>query len=301
MAAVLLATATVPCRATAFIVVDATTGKILAGQNAESKLAVASLTKVATAVVTLDWLALSRHEPTEMAVVTAAALQVGGANPVGLRPGDAMSVRDLLYCALMQSDNIAAATLASHVGGALLRSGGGGGSAEEAFVYQMNQLARKLNMRRTNFVNPHGLDNSSRYGRSTAGDMALLAQYAMKNSGFVFYVSQKERTVNFRRGGTVQSYRLRNTNELLGRDAIDGVKTGRTQRAGDCLILSAARSPESVQQGERVTITPRRLIVVLLRSADRFSEGYTLLRRGWQAYDTWVAQGRPLDERSVLR
>ncbi len=74
---------------------------------------------------------------------------------------------------------------------------------------------------------------------STAADMARLTRYAMYKAGFRFYVSQKERQISLNRGGKTQSYMLRNTNELLGTNGVDGVKTGRTARAGDCLILSA--------------------------------------------------------------
>ena len=84
---------------------------------------------------------------------------------------------------------------------------------------------------------------------STAADIARLTRYAMNNAGFRFYVSQKEREIEFGRGSGRLRYLLRNTNELLGRDEIDGVKTGRTARAGDCLVLSATRPSEVVQEG----------------------------------------------------
>ena len=69
---------------------------------------------------------------------------------------------------------------------------------------------------------------------------------------------------------------LRNTNELLDQEGIDGVKTGRTGRAGDCLILSAERRPEVQRQGENVYVTPRRIVIVMLGSRDRFVEGMAL-------------------------
>jgi D-alanyl-D-alanine carboxypeptidase (penicillin-binding protein 5/6) len=87
-------------------------------------------------------------------------------------------------------------------------------------------------------------------------------------------------------------FEIQNTNELLGRDGIDGVKTGRTRRAGDCVILSADRPPESRREGEKVFVTPRRIIVVLLRSTDRFGEGLAYMQQGWSLYDAWAAQGR---------
>jgi D-alanyl-D-alanine carboxypeptidase (penicillin-binding protein 5/6) len=287
-------------RASSFIVIDANTGFILAARDENRKVPVASLTKIATAAVVIDWLDLSKNDASQLVTVSPEAAATGGVNPVGLRPGDRLSIRDLLYCALLQSDNIAAAALAHHVGSVLLRTGAQGGSPINAFVFQMNQLAIKLRMRRTRFINPTGLDSGNQAGLSSAGDMARLTQYAIKNSAFRFYVSQKERRIQIFRPEGTSGYMLRNTNQLLGSMGIDGVKTGRTARAGDCLVLSAAREPESRKEGERFIITPRRLIVVLLNSRDRFAEGAALLRRGWSSYDAWAAQGRPVDPKLTL-
>ena len=108
---------------------------------------------------------------------------------------------------------------------------------------------KHLGMERTRFLNPSGLDGKEK-PFSTAADIARLTRYAMNNAGFRFYVSQKEREIEFGRGSGRLRYLLRNTNELLGRDNIDGVKTGRTQRAGDCLVLTAALPSEVAQQGD---------------------------------------------------
>jgi D-alanyl-D-alanine carboxypeptidase (penicillin-binding protein 5/6) len=163
----------------------------------------------------------------------------------------------------------------------------------------MNALGKHLGMERTRFLNPSGIDGKEK-PFSTAADIARLTRYAMNNAGFRFYVSQKEREIEFGRGAGRLRYLLRNTNELLGRDEIDGVKTGRTQRAGDCLVLTAARPSEVVQQGATTMVTPRRLIVVLLASPDRFAEGAATLARGWSLYDRWAAAGRPADPKELL-
>src|SRR5260370_2411790 len=137
----------------------------------------------------------------------------------------------------------------------------------------MNALATQLKMERTRFVNPHGIDDNVRpLPYSTAEDMARLTRYAMNKAGFRFYVSQKERQISFQRGARKLSYLLRNTNELLGKQGIDGVKTGRTARAGDCLVLSANRESEIVRQGAMTPGYPRNLIVVLLGTPSRFGE-----------------------------
>ena len=292
----LVATCVLPLRqasaqAGAWVVADSATGFILDSSNPAKKLQIGSLTKVATAMVVLDWVEAEHRDINEFASVPNSASGLNTAPGVGLTPGDRVTLRDLLYAALMQSDNEAAETLAVYVGSTL-----GRGSASEAFVAQMNALARRLGMTRTRFLNPHGLDGLERSDPySTAEDLAKLVAYAMDSSAFRFYVSQKERKITIETATSGQTvYLLRNTNELLGQNSIDGVKTGTTRKAGGCLAISAARPPESRQEGEKHIITPRRLNVIVLGSADRFGIASGLLQRGWQRYDAWAAAGRPL-------
>lgn len=286
------------------ITVDAKTGFVFDQLQPDKKRQVGSLTKIATAMVVLDWAAKEHGDLAQVAVIPAGAFTGSAMNNIGFQPGDTITLRDLLYAALVQSDNIAAYTLAEHVGRALQGLVPPSGEATRGtpvdyFVRQMNALAKHLGMERTRFLNPSGIDaNEKPY--STAADMARLTRYAMNKAGFRFYVSQKEREIEFGRGAGRLRYFLRNTNELLGRDAIDGVKTGRTERAGDCLVLSAERPAEVIQQGTATLVTPRRLIVVVLGSMDRFGEGAALLARGWSLYDRWAAVGRPLDPRETL-
>jgi D-alanyl-D-alanine carboxypeptidase (penicillin-binding protein 5/6) len=105
--------------AQSYIIVDNQTGLILASQNANEKLQVASLTKIATAMVVFDWAQLNKADLSQMAAVSARAVRAGGINPAGLQEGDSLSLRDLLYTSLMASDNVAATALAQHVGGRL--------------------------------------------------------------------------------------------------------------------------------------------------------------------------------------
>ncbi len=282
--------------AAAYAVADSTTGYLLDSANAQKKLQVGSLTKVATAMVVLDWAESSGQELSQMATISPAAAALNAGGGVGFAAGDQCSLRDLLYAALLQSDNTAAQTLADHVGQALRRP-----EMKTApgtiFVTQMNALARRQGMTTTLFLNPHGLDSlEKKLPYSTAGDLVRLASYAMNNSAFRFYVSQKERKITFTTAtGEPSSYLLRNTNELVGVDDIDGVKTGQTRRAGPCLMVSVARTPESRQEGEKHIITPRRINVVVLGSPNRFEVTRELMARGWQRYDTWAAAGRPLE------
>lgn len=290
--------------AQAFIVIDSKTGYVLNEREAKQKRQIGSLTKVATAMVALDWAEQRGGDLGQVATVPPEAFAGISENNVGFQPGDTVTLRDLLYAALVQSDNVAAYTLANHVGQQVrsIVPPAGDGSAVAIFVGQMNALAKTLGMERTLFSNPHGSDtNAKPMPYSTAKDLARLTRYAMNRAGFRFYVSQKERQISFTRAGRQMDYMLRNTNELLGVEGVEGVKTGRTARAGDCLILYAQRESEVIQHGPNsATIIPRHLIVVLLGSSDRFGEGRALLGQGWQLYDQWAAGGRVVDPKKLL-
>ena len=273
------------------IVVDFTERKILSSSNADKKRPVASLTKVATAAVVLDWLEKhSQNQATTMVVPNSVAV-LGGANPIGLAPGDVITVRDALFSAMLGSDNFAAQTLADYFGREMMREVGGQ-EPVSVFVGQMNALANSLNMTKTNFVNPHGLDHAGPVGLSTAKDMAKLAWYAIHKSAFNFICSQPERKISFQRGGQIMAFNVKSTNKLLGQYGIDGVKTGSTNRAGDCLIASARKTDKIVPlEGNRTQRIPYRLISVVLASPDRFGESARLLQSGWAQYDAWLAGG----------
>ncbi len=286
--------------AESYIIIDNQTGVILDSDKRTEKLQVASLTKVATSLVVLDWAELQKVDLATLAEVPTTATENGASSAIGLAPGDSLSLRDLIYCALLASDNIAANTLAHHVGSRIT-------NPEQLdsvsnFVAQMNALARTLSMKRTLFLNPSGMDSmtSGAIPYSTVEDLARLTRYAYDKSGFAFYVAQKSRQIHILRSGADMPFDITNTNELVGRNGIDGVKTGRTRKAGDCLILSADRPPESRREGETVLITPRRITVVLLRSEDRFKDGLLLINRGWSFYDAWAAEGRPSKKGETL-
>jgi len=301
IASLFLAAALCGPRATAsqWILVDDNTGHVLAASGQNEKRQIASLTKIATAMVVLDWAQATGASLANLVSVPPAVAGVGGMNPCGLQPGDRISLRDLLYSAMMSSDNHAAYTLAWNVGSKLPSAQGL--SPVDNFTAQMNALARKLGMKRTVFLNPHGLDNMENPPHSTAADLARLTRYAYSHAGFNFYVSQPTREISIEgMDGTTRGFLLRNTNELLGRDGIEGVKTGRTARAGDCIVLAADRPPETVEKdGQKIAI-PRRVIAVLLGSTDRFNEGLALIQRGWSLHEQWSAEGRPVSKRTAL-
>ena len=187
-----IASAALAPAAQSYIVVDNQTGMILASKKPNDKLQVASLTKIATAMVALDWAQLSKADLSQMAVISPRAVRAGGINPVGLQEGDSLSLRDLLYTALMASDNVAATALAEFVGARLPNAEGLAPASN--FVSHMNALAHTLGMKRTLFLNPSGSDNvEGTLPYSTASDMARLTRYAYSEADFPFFVSQKSR------------------------------------------------------------------------------------------------------------
>jgi D-alanyl-D-alanine carboxypeptidase len=284
--------------ANAWVIADSASGFVLDSLNASRQVQIGSLTKIATAMVVLDWAKAHGENLSQSATVPQTVNVLNSPNSIGLRAGDSITLRDALYAALLQSDNEAAETLAAHVGAKL----GGGKTEKDAVIYfvaQMNALARKLGMKNTRFLNPHGLDDlEKKLPYSTAGDVALLTNYAMSQTGFAFYTSQRERKISWRTAdGGAQSYALKNTNELLGTDGIDGVKTGTTRRAGACVVISAAKPPDSKQVGDEHVIIPRRLTLVVLGAPVRFAVAKSLLERGWYLLDEWARAGRPMTPR----
>lgn len=286
--------------AAAWVIADSTSGFVLDSQNANRQVQIGSITKIATAMVVLDWAKAHGEDLSQPATVPQTVNALNSPNSIGLHAGDSITLRDALYAALLQSDNEAAETLAAHVG----RKLGAGKTDKDAvvfFVAQMNALARKLGMKGTRFLNPHGLDDlEKKLPYSTAGDVALLTNYAMSQTGFAFYTSQRERKISWRTaGGESQSYALKNTNELVGSDGVDGVKTGTTRRAGACVVISAAKPPDSKKVGDEHIIVPRRLTVVVLGAPSRFAVARSLLARGWSLLDEWARAGRPMTARKT--
>lgn len=288
-----------------YVVLDAYDQHPVLAWGANQRRPVASLTKIATAVVALDILNRGGIDAGEMMTVPPQVTLLGGPGPAVLQPGDRLSVRDGLYAAMVGSDNYAAETVAFHLGQRLMASGIGS-NPMAAFVAQMNALCRKVGLNSTRFANAHGLDLDGRSGYSTAADMAKLTAHALVVPGFSFYCSQPTRRITIDRAGQRLGVSIRNTNELLGRGGIDGVKTGTTEAAGQCLIITAPRPSTVVKRPDGSTVvTQHRLIVVVLGATERFGQAWQLLNDGWAGYFQWRAQSAssltvpaPVDPRS---
>ena len=276
-----------------YIAVDAHDGHVALARAANQRRPVASLTKIATAVVVLDYLRNANLDAGELMTVPPQVQLLGNPGSAGLQPGDRISIRDGLYAAMISSDNYAAETLAAHIGGKMALAGVGA-NPMSAFLRQMNALGSKIGLRDTRFANAHGLEMEKQRGYSTAADMARLAIHALNVPGFSFYCSQPGRRITVKRMGQNIGVSLTTTNELLFKGGIDGVKTGTTALAGQCLIISAPKPATVLKQPDGTTVvTPHRLVVVTLGATDRFPQAWQLLSDGWTAYFGWRSAGSP--------
>jgi D-alanyl-D-alanine carboxypeptidase (penicillin-binding protein 5/6) len=206
-------------RARAAIVADGATGEILFEHNADRRVPIASITKIMTALVTLE-----QSRPAERVTVRGRAPSIGEST-IHLRVGEHMSVRDLLAAALVQSANDAAFALAAHVGDGKVQT----------FVQLMNERAAELGLDDTRFVRPDGLDVSGHY--STARDVLDLSREAMERPVF-------RRIVRMRGGRIAGNRSLYAWNDLLRTGSfpgIIGIKTGHTDAARWSQVAAAKR------------------------------------------------------------
>lgn len=201
------------------VVIDRLAQSILYGKNEKNKVKMASTTKIMTAIVVLE---NSSLDTTVEASKKAAGT---GGSRLGLKTGDKITIRDLMYGLMLCSGNDAAVCLAESVGGSI-----------EGFAELMNAKAQELGLHNTHFESPHGLDSDQHY--TTAYELALLSDYALKNPTFLNIVGTKNHTVTI--NGTPKT--LSNTNELLGNlDGVYGIKTGFTNGANRCLVTACKR------------------------------------------------------------
>lgn len=227
------------------------TGTLLYEHNAFRRMHPASITKIMTALLTLEQGCL---EDT-VTMSWEAASQPGSS--MYLKEGDVFTVEDLLYGLMLNSGNDAAWALAEYVGG----------TAQE-FFDMMNVRAKEIGAINTRYANPHGITDPNHY--TTAFDLALIAKTCLKHPYFRHLVATKEKDVIEAEEGIVTS--LANTNRLLWLYlGADGVKTGTTESAGQCLVASATRDGI-------------RLLAVVLDSGDRWRDAAELLSYGFENY-----------------
>lgn len=242
--------------ASSFILKDYHSGKILAENNADSKLAPASLTKILTVYVVFQEIKSGHLSLDDKVTISQNAWQTGGSK-MFVKVNDQVRVEDLLKGVIIQSGNDASVALAEHVAG-----------NEATFAQLMNQHAVRLGMVNSHFENSDGLPSDGHY--TTARDLGILASALIKDfPQYYSWFSQKEFTYN--------KITQKNRNLLLTRDnTVDGIKTGHTDEAGYCLVASAVREG-------------MRLISVVMGTASenaRANENQTLLNYGFRFFES---------------
>jgi len=285
----------------AVLVVDAYNRKVHVANQGNQKRPVGGLAKIVSTMVALDWAEASKAGVNVLATVPEYAPRIAGVASPDLQIGDQITIRDLIYATMMTSDNVAAITLGHFVGNDLLARLGKGGDPLAEFVKQMNALASREGAKGTRFMNPHGYENTRPLGGSTAADIARVALYASARPSFRFYTNQRSRKITVYRGGQPVQVTLVNTNQLLGVDRIDGIKTGNTPASGGCVVISAERPANVSKQADGSSVVYRhRMVVVVLGSGNPFGEARSLLAQGWQVYDQWLRVGRPVTDRRQM-
>ena len=238
------------------VLIEQESGRVLYTQNADEERLIASITKIMTAVVALE-------EGDIQAEYTVTAEDMAEGSSMYLKPGDVLTLEELLYGLMLVSGNDAALAVAHCVAG-----------EEASFVAMMNETAQRLGMEQSFFCNPNGLDAEG-HG-SSARDMAVLTAYALKNETFRRIVSTASITIGERY--------LANHNKLLRLyDGCIGVKTGFTKAAGRTLVSAAERDGMT-------------LICVTLSDGDDWNDHMALLDFGFASYhmETAVSAGQVL-------
>ena len=240
------------------ILMDAESGKILYEKNIDEQLPMASMTKIMSMLLIMENIEEGNLTYEDKVLISKNASSMGGSQ-VFLQAGEEYMVNDLLKCIAISSANDAVVAMAEKISGSV-----------DAFVNLMNTRAKELNLKNTNFTNPHGLDDENHY--SSAYDMAVIARELLKHEDILKYTSIYEDYLTKPDGSQVW---LVNTNRLVRfYDGVDGLKTGYTTEAGYCLTATAKKSD-------------LRLISVVMASSsaeERSSDTSTLLTYGFNSF-----------------
>ena len=242
-----------PLSAKSAVLLDASTNSIICQKDAHTKRAMASTTKIMTALVAAELCELNR-----VVSVNEGAVGVEGSS-VYLYAGERLTMYELLCAMLLESANDAAVAIAVGLCGSV-----------KAFAEEMNRIAVDMGLRQTHFINPHGLDHPEHF--TTARELAKITCRAMENGLFRLIVSTRKTSIPH--AGTDLSRMLINHNKLLRLyDGCIGVKTGYTQKSGRCLVSAA----------ERDGVT---LIAVTLNAPDDWNDHSRMLDYGFSAFES---------------
>ena len=257
------------------ILIEASTGEILYQKNANERLAPASMTKIMSLILIMENIENGNLKWNDIVVVSKNASSMGGSQ-IFLEANEMMTVEDLVKGICIASGNDATVALAEKIAG-----------TEKAFVKLMNDKAKSLGLKNTNFVNATGLDAEGHY--STANDMSVMARELVKHEKILEFSSIYE---DYLRKNTAKSFWLVNTNKLVKfYSYIDGLKTGFTDDAGYCLTATGKKNN-------------MRLISVVMGEAsidNRSADTLAMLDYGFNMYniDTVVSKDKELGNVSV--
>ena len=258
-----------PTQAVSAALIDGKTGEVLGEKEGSLQIYPASTTKILTCIIALEE---GKAKLDGDAVISSRAMSQDG-TLLGLRPDMPLSLREVLYGMMLVSGNDAAVSVAETVGGSY-----------ERFIEMMNEKAASIGVSHSHFVNPNGLTDKDHY--TTARDMVQIAAYAMRNPDFREIVKEPTYHMTYRNG----LWRgIENRNEFLtsGYEGANGVKTGMTEAAGECLVASAERNGEL-------------LIVAFYDDTNRWNETKTWLDYGFGVMEAKKAYAKALAEEPSL-
>lgn len=213
-------------KAKSAILIEESTGKVIYENNADEQLHPASMTKIMSLILIMDAINNNKLSLNDDVIISKESSSMGGSQ-VYVNEGETYKVEELLKGVAIASANDAVVALAEKIAG-----------SKEKFVSNMNNKAKELGLKNTNFMNPHGLDEDNHY--SSARDMSIMAKELLKYKDILNYTSRYEDYFKKKDGSSIW---LVNTNKLVKfYEGMDGLKTGYTSSAGYCLTATASRN-----------------------------------------------------------
>lgn len=235
-----------------YILMDANSGRVIIEKNSNEKMAMASTTKIMTALI-----ALEEGNLKDKITIDDRSIDIEGSS-IYLKKNEVLSLKDLLYGLMLRSGNDSSIAIANHIG-----------KDVDGFVNKMNSKAKSIGALNTNFENPHGLSEKNHY--STAYDLALITKEALKNEHFKQIFKSKTYNANREKNG----YFVNKNKTLWEYEGGNGGKTGYTTSSGRCLVSTAQRNGMN-------------LIAVSLGASDWFNDNYKLMDYGFENFKPYI-------------
>ncbi len=239
-----------------YILMDASSGRVLLEKNSQNQMPMASLTKIMTALV-----AIEKGDFEKPIKIDRDCTNIEGSS-IYLRENEVLSLEDLLYGLMLRSGNDAAIAIAKNVGGSL-----------EVFNDMMNEKAKELGLKNTSFRNPHGLSTKDHF--STAYDLAIITKEALKHNLFKTIFLAKTYSAD----RDINNYFINKNKTLWEYQGGDGGKIGYTMEAGRCLVSTASKNQ-------------MQLIAVSLNARNWFDDNYQLFDYGFENFKSYLVYNK---------